>query len=116
MAILMESEDEGMCVKIAEFISSEIRGYINGKSSAEDETISDYSITGPAQANVYRINNIYRMVIYIKAPKVKMLSDISTFSEERLNSYLNKIELEEGTKNIRQIVNVDYDINPMKML
>ena len=116
MAILVESEDEGMCVKIAEFISSEIRGYINGKSSAEDETISDYSITGPAQANVYRINNIYRMVIYIKAPKVKMLSDISTFSEERLNSYLNKIELEEGTKNIRQIVNVDYDINPMKML
>lgn len=116
MAILVESEDEGMCVKIAEFISSEIRGYINGKSSAEDESISDYSITGPAQANVYRINNIYRMVIYIKAPKVKMLFDISTFSEERLNSYLNKIELEEGTKNIRQIVNVDYDINPMKML
>lgn len=116
MAILVESEDEGMCVKIAEFISSEIRGYINGKSSAEDESISDYLITGPAQANVYRINNIYRMVIYIKAPKVKMLSDISTFSEERLNSYLNKIELEEGTKNIRQIVNVDYDINPMKML
>jgi primosomal protein N' (replication factor Y) len=116
MAILIESEDEDLCDGASDHIASVIKKYIKEKSSTENGHEFEYSVTGPAQANVYRINNVYRMVIYIKAPRIQQLSEISKFSEQKFSEYLEGIESEEGTRGKKTAVTVDYDINPMKMM
>ena len=116
MAILIESEEEALCTGASAHIAWEIKKYINEKNSTENGQGFEYSVTGPAQANVYRINNVYRMVIYIKAPRIQQLSEISKFSEQRFNEYLEGLGSEEESRGKKDAVTVDYDINPMKMM
>ena len=68
----------------------------------------DYKVSGPAQATIYRINNVYRKVIYLKALKYETLIQACNYIDDL---FINK-KLEESN----DMIEVQYDFNPMRLI
>ena len=91
MAILITSETE----EDGEFLCEEIKKIIEKEKES-------YKIIGPAQANIFKIRDIYRRVIYIKhAEKEKIIFLKNTIEE--------KIKAEAKVKK----ADILFDLNPM---
>ena len=94
MAVQLTSKDDSLLIVLANKIKDMI-----GKAVVD---IKNIRIIGPADANVARINDVYRKVIYIKSREYDILVKIKDFIEARF-------EVMEENKR----ASVQFDFNPM---
>lgn len=94
MAVQLTSKDDSLLNVLANKIKDMI-----GKAVVD---IKNIRIIGPADANVARINDVYRKVIYIKSREYDILVKIKDFIEARF-------EVMEENKR----ASVQFDFNPM---
>ena len=94
MAVQLTSKDDSLLNVLANKIKDMI-----GKAVVD---IKNIRIIGPADANVARINDVYRKVIYIKSREYDILVKIKDFIEVRF-------EVMEENKR----ASVQFDFNPM---
>ncbi len=102
MAILMTSKDEKILGLVAEKIVNKIKDEINTDKSSICPDYKKMRLIGPADANISRINDVYRKVIYIKHPEYDVLIKVKNM-------------IEDYTENLDEIkkVSVQFDFNPM---
>ncbi len=95
MAILMQSGNQQLLETGANYTLEFIK---------KVDKHQNLQLIGPATPHVEKINNIYRRVIYLKAPNYDMLIDV----KNKLEQY---IEINVGFRNIR----VQFDFEPMNL-
>ena len=104
LAILISSDEETtlseVSTALAAFIKNESMGTV---------LFDSFDIVGPTEASIYRINNIYRKVIYIKSEDNDRLVDISRKCDEKFAELIQNI-------NDKTVVEIQYDFNPMRIL
>lgn len=100
LLILITSEKEERAVLASELLFSQIQKHIEQK---EKETCQ---VMGPANAAIYKVNDIYRRVIYLKTKEYSRLVSI----KDALDLYL---KAERGKEKAIAAVNVQFDFNPM---
>lgn len=98
LLILITSEKEERAVLASELLFSQIQ-----KQMEEKETCQ---VMGPANAAIYKVNDIYRRVIYLKTKEYSRLVSI----KDALDLYL---KAERGKEKAIAAVNVQFDFNPM---
>ena len=94
MAVQITSKDE----KLLSDLANKVKELI-GKAGID---IKQLRIIGPADANIARVNDVYRKVIYVKNKEYEALVKIKDFIEAQF-------ELMEDNKK----VSVQFDFNPM---
>ena len=96
LCISISSPEENYLIDVMDKTAAEVRKYLEQFGDA-------YECVGPAQAHIYRINNVYKKVFYIKSDKPEILS----FVTEHISDWMEKCELTSDK------LEVQYDINPM---
>ena len=66
----------------------------------------DIDIIGPSEAYIYRINNVYRRVIYIKSEFYVKLTEVAGIIQKMFD---------EQTENANNI-DIQFDFNPMRII
>ncbi|MBO4590933.1 MAG: primosomal protein N' [Eubacterium sp.] len=96
LCISISSPEENYLIDVMDKTAAEVRKYLEQFGDA-------YECVGPAQAHIYRINNVYKKVFYIKSDKPEILSSVT----EHISDWMEKNELTSDK------LEVQYDINPM---
>ncbi len=116
LAIMISSDEENslnaVSAAIADYIKSELAEQVLADSSRSYEKAKKagtLDIVGPTEASIYRINNIYRKVIYIKSENNDRLVYISRKCDEKFAELVQNI-------NDKTVVEIQYDFNPMRIL
>ena len=113
LAIVIISDNERSLIKVsdelAEFIKDIRISLKENEDSVSGKRSSDIDIVGPTEASIYRINNIYRRVIYLKSADNDRLTDISVRCDEKFEELLYEI-------NDKTVVEIQYDFNPMRII
>lgn len=99
MAVLMSAKDEVILSECCDYVKNIAEKYV---MSFDEERVKDIRFIGPAKAGISKINDVYRMVYYIKSSENGKLVDIKNIISDGL-------ENEERYKN----VGVQFDFNPM---
>lgn len=97
-ALLITSKDEKLLQKGSNMIKASTEEYLG----ANRERTDDIRLIGPAKANISRINDVYRMVYYIKSEEYGKLVEIKNHLEKVFKD-------NELFKNIT----LQFDFNPM---
>jgi len=95
MAVLAACEDEALLEKACKYLKEYI---LRIKGQAQLDVI------GPASPGVDKIKDIYRRVIYVKAPEYRTLVVL----KDRMEQY---IEINSGFQKMR----IQFDFNPMNL-
>ena len=98
-----------MSDELAEFIKDIRISLKENEDSVSGKRSSDIDIVGPTEASIYRINNIYRRVIYLKCADNDRLTDIAVRCDEKFEELLHEI-------NDKTVVEIQYDFNPMRII
>ncbi|MBR6403615.1 MAG: primosomal protein N' [Eubacterium sp.] len=96
LCVSISSLEENYLTDVMDRTASEVRRFL-------EQFGDSYECVGPAQAYIYRINNVYKKVLYIKSDKPEVLSSVT----EHISDWMN----EKGLASER--LEVQYDINPM---
>ncbi len=96
MCVCLSSENEAMLIQVSEELAKAVH-------KLGDE---DIDIIGPSEAYIYRINNVYRRVIYIKSEFYVKLTEVA--------GIIQKIFIEQ-TENAGDI-DIQFDFNPMRII
>ena len=110
LGIMISSDREELAVGLSDEIVKAMGEYDFEDASAD--------IIGPADAFIYRVNNIYRRVIYIKSENYDILTSLAEVAED---IYEKKIEsINEARKNGLTggsgDVEIQFDFNPVRVL
>lgn len=97
MAILIMSEEDDRAKLASELIAGATKDWIQ-KNEWEEEI----NVVGPAQANLSRINDVFRRILYIKDEEYDRLTTLKDFLE-------NYIDFSSYMQNCR----IQFDFNPM---
>ncbi len=117
LGICISSEDNALVTRVSEMVAASLREYL-GKNYDRKQV----DCIGPAEAYIYRIKNVYRRVIYIKAEKYDILTEAVKVAEKTFDSAVitdNKKETENAAGQIRGTnsdIDIDFDFNPMHLL
>ena len=95
MLIMLESDDYDSVLKYSEYLAGKI------KSDIITENFKAIVI-GPADANIVKVSDIFRRVLYVKAREYEKLVYIKDYIENNLSSY-DKIR-------------ISFDFNPMNSI
>lgn len=106
LGILICSENEVLLSSISERIAGELRMYLEERRKGMEK--SDTDLTGPAEAVIYRINNIYRKVIYLKAKDYEVLTAATIIAD--------RIFEQETGEEFRSQIEIQYDFNPIRII
>lgn len=99
LGIMVSSGDEQLCSQLAEGMAKLI------KEKATSDSRNDTSCIGPAEAVIYRINEIYRKVIYVKSKDYNVLVNIAGLCD--------RVMTEQGVEEDQ--AEVQYDFNPIRI-
>ena len=99
LGICVSSAEEKLCIDMSQRVAEAIK-------SAFDKI----DIVGPTEAYIYRINNIFRRVIYIKSEKYDILTKAAEISEASINEAFLSLELKKDS------VDIQYDFNPIHIM
>ena len=99
LGIMVSSGDEQLCSQLAESMAKLI------KEKASTDSRNDTSCIGPAEAVIYRINEIYRKVIYVKSKDYNVLVNIAGLCD--------RVMTEQGVEENQ--AEVQYDFNPIRI-
>jgi len=95
MAVLAACEDEALLEKACKYLKEYI---LRIKGQAQ------LNVIGPASPGVDKIKDIYRRVVYVKAPEYRTLVVL----KDRMEQY---IEINSGFQKMR----IQFDFNPMNL-
>ena len=104
LGILISSGDEDVLDKVSAKLGASLKSYMKESGAADKDKTLD--IIGPAEARIYKINNVYRKVVYIKSEDYDLLTKFTEKCDELIRKETD------GT----DVVEVQYDFNPMSML
>ena len=93
LGVLIASHDEGRVIELAESLAHELKERFGGAGT---------DIIGPAEAVIYRIDEVYRKTIYIKAEDTDVITAITDYIQNRTV----------GLENIE----VQTDLNPLRIV
>ena len=125
LAIVMSCPDEGAVVSVSGKVAESLKKYmhaIESDSITNGEKCILFDTIGPAQASIYRINNVYRRVIYIKSESHDRLRDVAREADNSFRGLLQLIEEKPaGTVDglaPEQIKDMDiqFDFNPVRIV
>ena len=107
LCVLVTSAKEDNAVKVADALAEAAKTYVQDVKAASDTKGvrgCETDVIGPAEAYIYRINDIYRRVIYIKSAEHDKLIGISEHIQEVFSTFdENDVE-------------VSFDFNPMNVM
>ena len=101
LGICISSENEKMAIEVSDRIAEALKEY-----RKSDGLKGSLDCIGPAEAYIYRMNNIYRRVIYLKSDVYENLTE----SVKMADNIVTSMELPAG------LVDVQYDFNPMRII
>ncbi len=105
LAIRISAEEEILAVSIAQNLADSIREY--GKSNG-----LGLDVVGPAEAVIYKVNNVFRRMIYIKADDYQKLRNVTELCDRIADGYQNNRQTEsDDCQNNCQTVSDDYKNN-----
>ena len=81
LLIFMTSPDEDRCKQLSEAVAAFVRGF------------GQIAVIGPSEASIYKINDIYRRQLFVKADNTDILADIA----ERTSDFLKSCEYYTGS-------------------
>ena len=94
--VMVTSGDEDAALRAAEELAAELKKlYMERSDEADMGKISSsfkksaIDIIGPAEAVIYKIDDVYRRVIYIKTDDEVLVGEISNYLISKLGSYEN---------------------------
>lgn len=94
--VMVTSGDEDAALRAAEELAAELKKlYMERSDEADKGKISSsfkksaVDIIGPAEAVIYKIDDVYRRVIYIKTDDEVLVGEISNYLISKLGSYEN---------------------------
>lgn len=94
--VMVTSGDEDAALRAAEELASELKKLYMDRSDETDKgkisssfKKSAVDIIGPAEAVIYKIDDVYRRVIYIKTDDEVLVGEISNYLISKLGSYEN---------------------------
>ena len=93
LGVLIASHDEGRVIELAESLAQELKERFGGAGT---------DIIGPAEAVIYRIDEVYRKTIYIKSEDTDVITAITDYIQNRTV----------GLENIE----VQTDLNPLRIV
>ncbi len=93
LGVLIASHDEGRVIELAESLAHELKERFGGAGT---------DIIGPAEAVIYRIDEVYRKTIYIKSEDTDVITAITDYIQNRTV----------GLENIE----VQTDLNPLRIV
>ena len=94
MCVCISSEKEMPLIELSEELAKKVREEM------------DVDVVGPAEAYIYRINNVYRRVIYIKSDVYNKLTEAAGILQK---------EFDTKTENAGDI-DIQFDFNPMRII
>ena len=98
LAVIICSDDEKLLNHTVDKLAEGIR-----------ENCRVMDMVGPAEATIYRINNIYRKVIYLKDTEYDKLTKVTSLCDQSFEEIFDTIDN-------KQILEIQYDFNPMRMI
>lgn len=101
LGICISSENEKMAIEVSDNVAEALKEY-----RKSDGLKGSLDCIGPAEAYIYRMNNIYRRVIYLKSDVYENLTE----SVKIADNIVASMELPAG------LVDVQYDFNPMRII
>lgn len=94
--VMVTSGDEDAALRAAEELAAELKKLYMERSNETDKgkisssfKKSAVDIIGPAEAVIYKIDDVYRRVIYIKTDDEVLVGEISNYLISKLGSYEN---------------------------
>ena len=116
LAIIISSDEESSLNEvskvIADYVKNDLMEPVLPDISGSNEMphkAGTLDIVGPTEASIYRINNIYRKVIYIKSEDNDRLVYISQKCDERFAKAAASIS-------DKTVIEIQYDFNPMRII
>jgi len=100
--ILAASKDRGKAHGCMDAIAAWIEGELKKASGG---IWRQFLVIGPADANIAKVNDVYRRVLYIKHPDYRILVRVKDFLEKRLRESPDF-----------QTVSIQFDFNPMNTI
>ncbi len=94
MCVCISSEKEMPLIELSDELAKKVREEM------------DVDVVGPAEAYIYRINNVYRRVIYIKSDVYNKLTEAAGILQK---------EFDTKTENAGDI-DIQFDFNPMRII
>ena len=113
LGICVSSADEGLCIDMSQKVTDAIKKYRDSAVMSTDSEImstKELDVVGPTEAYIYRINNIFRRVIYIKSKEYDILTKVAEISNITFNDIFEALELKKDS------VEIQYDFNPMRII
>ena len=98
MAIFMETETDELSKELADVLRLQIETY-----KASHENALKLKLIGPCEAGIYKLNDRYRRVLYLKHTDSKILTAV----KDQLEDYLNDNEKYKDT-------HVSFDLDPVR--
>ena len=94
--VMVTSGDEDAALRAAEELAAELKKFYMERNDETDKgkisssfKKSAVDIIGPAEAVIYKIDDVYRRVIYIKTDDEVLVGEISNYLISKLGSYEN---------------------------
>ena len=100
--------DENLCIDMSEKVAGSIKSLRDAQK--REASGAKLDIVGPTEAYIYRINNVFRRVIYIKSEEYDILTKVASLADSVFSEVQQNLELRKDS------IEIQYDFNPMHIM
>ncbi len=108
LGICVSSADENLCIDMSEKVAGSIKSL--REAQKREASGAKLDIVGPTEAYIYRINNVFRRVIYIKSEEYDILTKAANLADSMFSELQQNLELRKDS------IEIQYDFNPMHIM
>ena len=108
LGICVSSADENLCIDMSEKVAGSIKSLRDAQK--REASGAKLDIVGPTEAYIYRINNVFRRVIYIKSEEYDILTKVASLADSVFSEVQQNLELRKDS------IEIQYDFNPMHIM
>ncbi len=108
LGICVSSADENLCIDMSEKVAGSIKSL--REAQKREASGAKLDIVGPTEAYIYRINNVFRRVIYIKSEEYDILTKAASLADSVFSELQQNLELRKDS------IEIQYDFNPMHIM
>lgn len=108
LGICVSSADENLCIDMSEKVAGSIKSL--REAQKREASGAKLDIVGPTEAYIYRINNVFRRVIYIKSEEYDILTKAANLADSVFSELQQNLELRKDS------IEIQYDFNPMHIM
>ncbi|MBP3808709.1 MAG: primosomal protein N' [Eubacterium sp.] len=108
LGICVSSADENLCIDMSEKVAGSIKSL--REAQKREASGAKLDVVGPTEAYIYRINNVFRRVIYIKSEEYDILTKAANLADSVFSELQQNLELRKDS------IEIQYDFNPMHIM